>query len=240
MKLNYLGKTLLVEVAGRKILVVGDLHLGYEESLNLGGIYISKKMFDEMIEEFDKILENAGKIDEIVLLGDVKHEFGRVLRQEWNDVLKLFDYLKKYCRKVIVIRGNHDKLIDSIISKRDFAYVKDNYCVESACFLHGDKDFQEIYNKEIKIWIIGHGHPAIKLSDPKGAKIEKYKCFLEGKYKDKKVIVVPSFFSYNVGSDPRENDLGIIWKIKFDKFKVKIVGENLEVFDFGVLGKLKI
>lgn len=39
MKIEYIGKCLLINVDGKKILAVGDLHLGYEESLNLGGCW---------------------------------------------------------------------------------------------------------------------------------------------------------------------------------------------------------
>ena len=44
--------------AGGKILVVGDLHLGYEEHLNRMGIFVSRQMFEEMISYFDKVFDN--------------------------------------------------------------------------------------------------------------------------------------------------------------------------------------
>ena len=100
--------------------------------------------------------------------------------------------------------------------------------------MHGDRDFSENYDKKIKYWIVGHGHPAIKISD--GVKVEKYKCFLVGGFKGKEIIVVPSFFAYSEGSDPRENDLGLTWKFNFEKFKVFAVnGDLLEVLEFGKL-----
>lgn len=234
--MKFIGKTLLVEVGDKKILAVGDLHLGYEEFLNNSGVFVSRKMFEEMIEEFDKIFEKSGKIDEVVLLGDVKHNFGSIMKQEWDDVLALIDYLFEKCKKVIIIKGNHDKIIEPIARKGNVS-VKEKYFVGEYCFLHGDQDFEDIYNKKIKFWVLGHGHPAIKISD--GVKVEKYKCFLTGKFKDKELIVVPSFFSYSQGSDPRESDLGLAWKIDFSKFNVKVVNEDLEVLDFGLLKKLR-
>ena len=104
-------------------------------------------------------------------------------------------------------------------------------------FLHGDRDFKEVYDKKIKYWVVGHGHPAVRLSD--GMKVEKYKCFLVGCFRKKKVIIVPSFFVGNEGSDPRENDLGLAWNFDLKSFNVVVVGENLEVFDFGKLRRLK-
>ena len=37
-KIEYVGKCLLVTIMGKRILVVGDLHLGYEEALQRAGV----------------------------------------------------------------------------------------------------------------------------------------------------------------------------------------------------------
>jgi len=237
--IRYLGKCLLIENAKKKILVVGDLHLGYEESLNNAGVFVSREMFNELILEMNEIFDNCENVDEVVLLGDVKHDFGKITKQEWNTVLKLFDYLLRKCKKIAVIRGNHDKIIAPIASKRENVFVEDFYIDEEIAFLHGDKDFEEIHDGKIKYWIIGHGHPAVKIREVKGVKIEKYKCFLAGGHKGKEIIIVPSFFSGSEGSDPRENGLKLAWKFNLEKFKVKIVGNDLSVLDFGELGKLR-
>ncbi len=234
---EYLGKCLLVSENGKKILVVGDLHLGYEEGLNNSGVLVTRQMFKEMIEYFDSVFERVGKVDYIVLLGDVKHEFGGILRQEWNDVLGLFDYLENKCREIIIVRGNHDNILEPIVRKREKIKIFDYFAFGKYCFAHGDKAFDKMLEKKIKYWILGHGHPAVKISD--GVKVEKYKCFLLGKHKGVKIIIVPSFFEYSEGSDPRETKLGMAWNFNLDKFKVLAIGDNLEVLDFGQLGKLR-
>ena len=236
--MELIGKCLLISAGKRKILVVGDLHLGYEEHLNRSGVFVSRKMFEEMNDYFDRVFEETGKVDKVILLGDVKHDFGSIMKQEWNDVLGLFDYLEGKCEKIIVIKGNHDKIIGPIASKRNVE-VKDFHVIGGICFLHGDRDFKEIYGGKIKTWVVGHGHPAVKISEPGGAKIEKYKCFLVGRFKGKRVVVVPSFLDYPEGSDPRENDLGLAWKFNFDNFEVRVVQDKgLDVLGFGKFGKL--
>jgi len=238
MGLEYVGKTLLVKGDGKRILAVGDLHLGFEEALNRSGVFVSRKMFEEMIEYLDRVFEKIENVDEVVLLGDVKHVFGGVLGQEWKDVSGLLDYLNKKSKRVVIVKGNHDKIIEPIARKKDIE-VKDYHIVGDVCFLHGDRDFVENYGKKIKTWVVGHGHPAVKISEPGGAKIEKFKCFLVGKFKGKSVVVVPSFFDYNVGSDPRENELGFVWDFNFDNFEVKVVqDETLDILSFGKLKKL--
>jgi len=236
--IKYIGKCLLLNVGEQrkeKILVIGDLHLGFEESLNRSGVLISRKMFEELLEDLDEIFSAVGEVDKIVLLGDVKNDFGEINKQEWSDVVKLFEYLEDKCKEIVIIKGNHDNMLKGIAKQRDIE-VKDYFVLGEYCFLHGDKDFPAIYDKRIKYWIVGHAHPAVKLSD--GVKIEKYKCFLIGKYKGKKIIIVPSFFEYSAGSDFRENDLNLAWPFNVEKFEVCVVGEDLKVLDFGKLGKL--
>ena len=131
-KISYIGKCLLVEVLGKKILSVGDLHLGYEEALNISGV--GRKLFGEMIKDFEEIFEKIGKVDEIVLLGDVKHVFGRVLQQEREDFRRLLEFFGERCKKIVIVQGNHDALFEFLIRKN--TEVRDFYCVEEVCFLH--------------------------------------------------------------------------------------------------------
>ncbi len=238
-RIEYLGKCLFLEIMGKKLLVIGDLHLGYEEALNESGIFVTREMFGEMIEYLDRVFKKIGKVDKIVLLGDVKHEFGKIYRQERNDFSTLFEYFENKLNaggEIIIVKGNHDKIIE-YVAKTDRVRIVDYFIIGEYCFVHGNKEFEEMRSKEIKVWVMGHGHPAIKLSD--GVKIEKYKCFLVGKYEKIEIIIVPSFLEYNEGSDPRENDLGMAWDFNYDKFDVKIVdSEELKILDFGKLKDL--
>jgi metallophosphoesterase superfamily enzyme len=70
-------------------------------------------------------------------------------------------------------------------------------------------------------------------------KEEKYKCFLEGKWRKRKIIIVPSFAEHREGSDPRDFSLNLAWDFDVERFRVWIIGGQEEVLDFGVLGKLK-
>jgi hypothetical protein len=235
-KIKFVGKCLVVEEAGEKILVIGDLHLGYEESLNSRGVFVSRTMFAEGVTYLESVFRDVGSVNFVVLLGDIKHEFGKITNQERADVLRLLDFLSGKCKEIILIRGNHDKTLQFIVKNKEIE-VRDYFVFGKYCFLHGDKDFEEIYDKKIKFWIVGHAHPAVRITD--GIKQEKYRCFLVGKYKWKNVIILPSFFGYSLGSDPRENKLGLVWALDFEKFNVEVVSErDLEVLDFGILKKL--
>lgn len=298
MKINYMGKCLLIETDGKKILVIGDLHLGYGESLRESGVFMPGDLYKEVIDELGLILQyinnnydkksedilkmseknyngirniskknimksksahrdvdnnkfrnidndinglnNSKIIDEVVLLGDLKHEFGRIMKSEWQEVISFIGYLSSRCGKIVIVKGNHDVFTESITRKKGIE-IKDYYIINDIAFVHGDRELEdsEIYDSNIKYWIMGHGHPAVRISD--GMKEEKYKCFLTGKYKGKEIIIVPSFFSVNEGTDARDFELGLAWDFELMKFNVKVIGEtteNLEVLDFGKFRKL--
>jgi|SRR3989344_2171407 len=239
-RIDYIGKCLLIS-GKERLLIVGDLHLGYEETLNQSGIFVSREMYKEMISEFERIFEKAGKVDKIVLLGDVKHHFAGILKQEWQDILKLLDYFTEKLEKngkIIITRGNHDNILEPIVKRRENVELVDYYINEKTGFIHGNKDFPEIWGKDIKRIVLGHVHPAIKLKEEN--KVEKYKCFLVGEVKEKEIIIVPSFIDASEGSDPREEKIDLPFRMDLDKFEAKIIDrESLEVLDFGKLTNIK-
>src|SRR3989344_2807360 len=154
--LEYIGKCLLLEAGGKKILAVGDLHLGYEEALNIQGVGVGRTLFKEMMQDFEAIFAKTGKVDEVVLLGDVKHVFGTVLGQEREDFRKLLEFFVERCKKIVIVQGNHDAISGFLIRER--TEVRDFYCTGDVCLLHGDRDFPQIHSKEINTWIVGHAH----------------------------------------------------------------------------------
>ncbi|MEI6731728.1 MAG: metallophosphoesterase [archaeon] len=234
--LRFIGKCLLVVEEGKKILVIGDLHVGYEEAMNNTGVFVSRKMYEEMIEELERVFDSAGKVDRIVLLGDVKHGFARGTSQEWDELIKLFKFLKEECNDIVILQGNHDNYLMNIANRVSVG-VKDYLIVGETALIHGDSDKVEIYDTRVKRWIMGHGHPAVRLND--GIKSESYKCFLVGKFKGKEVVIVPSFFDLQTGTDPREFELGMAWPFDLNKFEVYVVSEDLKVLEFGKLEKIK-
>jgi uncharacterized protein len=216
-----------------KILVLGDLHLGWEESLNQQGIFVPRRQFEEITKDLNKVFEEIDKnkwiINEIVVLGDLKHEFGEISEQEWREVKGILDIFKTKAEKVILVKGNHDTVLGPIAERKELKVV--DYCIrENICFAHGDKIFPEFLDKKIKIIVLGHRHPAIVLSDD--YKKEKYKCFLVGKWKNKKIIILPSFFPFVEGSEVSnlEDNMLFISENELKNFEVYVVGDKTYKF----------
>ena len=232
---KFVDKTLFFPNEG--ILVIGDLHLGYDYMLRQSGILIPERQIKEIIHDlkeiFKKIKNINHKIKKIVFLGDITHAFGYEF-QERDEFFEIIDFLKKEIpeEKIILIKGNHDTM--------DYKHgkMKDCYVDESISFIHGHKAFPEIFDKKIRFIISGHLHPSITLEERPGVKKEAYKCFLEGKYKDKVFIILPSFFSFIEGTpvnDYKEDYLeffSIFSRKEILNAKIHVIGKE-NTYDFG-------
>ena len=200
--MNILDKIKIIDLGlyltKHKVLVIADTHIGYEESLNKRGVLIPRFHFKDLIQRLEKILSKI-KPSLIVINGDIKHEFGKINNQEWRNTLKLINFLSKHCEELVLIKGNHDKILDPIADKKNIRIVNE-LIIDDVLITHGDK-LIEIPPK-IKTIIIGHEHPAVGLKE--GGRIEVFKCFLKGKYKRKNLIVQPSLNLVTIGTDRSE------------------------------------
>ncbi|MBD3252375.1 hypothetical protein GF386_01440 [Candidatus Pacearchaeota archaeon] len=223
-KIKFLNDCLLVG----DVLVIGDMHLGYEEQFQKAifpGLH--KKQIIKKIEGvFDYLEKKKINIREIVILGDLKHDFGNISNREWREVLEFLDYLKNKTYKITVIKGNHDKVLIPILRKRDIE-LRDFYIREGVCFLHGDGLFEQCLNRQTDVLVFGHLHPAIIIADK--YKSEKFKCFLKGRWKSKTVYVLPSFTPVSYGFDLL--DIDETNKNKKEHFII----ENKELKNFEVI-----
>lgn len=224
--LEFVGKSALFEK--ERVLAIADLHLGFEQALNEKGIFLPRQMYKEILRDLKEIFDRTGKLKEIVILGDLKHEFSSISPQEWKDILDLLDYLAKNCGKLVLVKGNHDTILEPIARKKNIEVI-DFYIKGRNCFMHGHKIFKRCLKKGIKRIILGHKHPAITLR--RAAKQETYKCFLVGKWENKEIVILPSFFPLVDGSDIYVEDTNLSIPLKINSFDVYAVGDK--IYDLG-------
>ncbi|MEK6887145.1 MAG: metallophosphoesterase [Nanoarchaeota archaeon] len=213
-----------------KTLVISDVHLGIESELHYKGVLVPKYHFKELMKRFEYIFSKV-KPEKIIILGDLKHEFGRISEQEWRELLRFFDYLSANSNKVILLKGNHDPFLGPIARKRNLELVAELQ-IGNTLFIHGD--YEPKLKKNINLIIMGHEHPAITLREK--TKIEKFKCFLRGKYKNKELIVVPSLNLLVEGNNVLDGEF-ISPLLKKQNFEVFVVEKN-KVYAFGKMNKL--
>ncbi|MCX6750667.1 MAG: metallophosphoesterase [Candidatus Pacearchaeota archaeon] len=235
----FLSKTLFFPKKG--ILVIGDLHLGYDSMLKEQGINLLFDQLEETKKELEIVLKRIKAIytlKKIILLGDIKHHF-QFQREEISDLKNFLKFLEKYLPKenIILIKGNHDTF-----TLKDYT-LKDLHIEGDIAFTHGEQSFPELFNNtNIKTIITSHIHPAVLIKDKVNIKREKYKCFLVGKYKRKQFIILPSFFSITEGTEINEYTKGqqysqIVPREKLKSFETYVVGRD-SVYYFGKYGKL--
>lgn len=212
-------------------LIIGDVQIGHEESLQKEGYFIPRFNLDEIVKRLDKIFSKV-KVKRIIINGDIKHEFGSILRQEWKDLFSLFDYLLKNVEEIILVKGNHDIVLGPVASKRNIK-LYDYYNLDNITILHGHKIVPDLRD----VIVIGHEHPAISFKEKR---YERFKCFLKGKWHNKILIVMPSFNFLTEGSDvTKEQFLGPFLKNQnIDNFDVYIVEDN-NILPFGKVKNIK-
>lgn len=236
MKYEFVDKGLFFPEKG--ILAIADLHLGYENMLKQEGIDFPLKQLEQSKKDIEKIILKIGKekIKKIIILGDLKHHFNFDVGEKF-EVRNFLKFLEKFVSEenIILLKGNHEKIE---LDRREYKFF---HIEGDIAFVHGDQLLLNILDKDVKTIVMGHLHPALNISDKPGIKKEKYKCFLVGKWKKKDVIILPSFFSFREGTDPREDyegDYSFIPKKDLLKFEAFVVGEE-GVLSFGKLERIK-
>jgi putative SbcD/Mre11-related phosphoesterase len=206
-----------------KTLILSDLHIGYEDSLNRAGILVPKVYFKEFLERL-KLMLNG--VDQVIINGDFHHEFSKFTYHDRDSSDQLLKIIGK--RKLIVIEGNHDPLVKFVLNLD----IRKFYKIREILICHGD----EIINEDCKVIIIGHEHASVGLKED--VRLEKYKAFLVGKFEKKTLIVMPSCNLATEGSDLiRDRKLSPYLQGSLDNFKVYLLSDK--VYDFGKLKNLK-
>jgi len=101
---------LLLQGEYERVLVVGDLHIGWEVTLAQQGIHVpsqTSKLADRLIDIIRKSSPTR-----IVFLGDVKHTVVGAQLEEWRDVPEFFEKIVPFVSDIQIIQGNHDGNIE--------------------------------------------------------------------------------------------------------------------------------
>lgn len=179
-----------------KVLVISDIHIGFEQSLNRQGVLVPRTSFDNTLKRIMTLIERT-KPEKIVFNGDIKDDFATIGEQEWRNVKRLIDNIKPKA-EIVFIKGNHDTMLEPIATARLIKIVKE-YKTGNVTIMHGDV----LPDKWQKTLILGHYHPAIRIREK--AKSETYKCFLLSEYKNSRILLQPAFNNLSQGGDIRNH-----------------------------------
>jgi putative SbcD/Mre11-related phosphoesterase len=162
---------LLLRHKSERVVVIGDLHIGWEVTLAQQGIHIPSQT-DKMLSRLKLIIEQE-KPSKLVMLGDVKHSVTAAELEEWRDVPEFFEALVKLVPTIQVILGNHDGNLEPLTpSQVELIPATGISLWKKFGLFHGHAwPTPEILGCETLI--LGHLHPAVTLRDALGYRLTR-------------------------------------------------------------------
>ena len=188
----------LVLKGEKKWVCVADLHLGIEVQLRRAGFNIPSQA-QKMLSSLETMSTYG---DNLLILGDLKHRIPSVSYREDREIPPLLAKLKDRYKDIVIVSGNHDGGISSILPPGVRALSGPGTRIEDVGAFHGHVwPSQETMGSE-KL-IMGHIHPSVVLTDSLGSKSNE-KCWVRTRLKKKgilerydhcpsELVVVPAF-----------------------------------------------
>ncbi len=159
---------MLVTENGKRVLVVADLHIGWEVSLTQEGVYVPSQTA-KLQRKLGGIVRRV-RPEKILFLGDVKHTIAKAEVEEWRDVPQFFESISKNVGEIMVIPGNHDGNLEPLLPENVKILPSTGVKIGDAGFFHGHT-WPSPELLECKNLVIGHLHPVVVFRDPLGFRI---------------------------------------------------------------------
>jgi hypothetical protein len=225
----------------KKLLIIADLHIGIESELQENGLQVPSQT--KMMEQRLISILTTNTVDDIIFLGDIKHNIPSSTIQERTDVKGFLNTIQAY-GTLHVLPGNHDGNIDRFLPPAIKLYPSDGFVFEGIGFTHGHRrPNQEVMQCEQVI--IGHTHPTVMLTDRLGYRTFE-QCWLrgaplseklQGKYPNSptsEILIMPAF-------NPLCGGIAVNRDLLLGPFNSLIDVDNADVYllDGSSLGKVK-
>ncbi len=176
-------------------IIVADLHLGYEEALSRDGVYLPRVQLRNAIKTLREIANTSPSTRKLVIAGDIKHAFNKLLRSEREEVSTFIREALTLYKEVIVIRGNHDNFISPIIKSEGAEFIEDGIEVHGINVIHGHKKPKDTSG----VTVLGHEHPSIQVRV--GGSRVKFPVFLRVPLDSGGMaVIIPAMGTYQTGN----------------------------------------
>ena len=161
---------LLLGNGSERVMVISDLHIGWEVALVEEGIHVPSQT-RRLFERLNGLLTSE-KPDRLIILGDVKHTVSKIDLEEWRDVPWFFEETCKIVPKVQVVPGNHDGDLEALLPEPVELLSPRGIIVGDIGLFHGHT-WPEIQMLGCSTLVAGHVHPVVVFSDPLGFRITR-------------------------------------------------------------------
>ncbi|HZW57459.1 MAG TPA: metallophosphoesterase family protein [Nitrososphaerales archaeon] len=164
-------------------LIVSDVHLGLDSRLAMRGTSLPGSVYRDVA---DSILIPTRDLDcsLVYILGDLKHGHGKLNRSEEWEVRGLVQQIRAAGAEPILVKGNHDRFLNGVLSELRVAWHEDYVALENIILTHGDKKVnsasrgRDKQDRKTSACVMGHEHPAVSLRVESNSRKEKFKAFL--------------------------------------------------------------
>ncbi len=156
---------LLMRKKSERVLVVADLHMGWEVLLAQKGVHVPSQM-PKILDKLLRLIK-ACKPTRLIFLGDVKDAIAKVEMREWRDVPEFFEALEKKVPNIQVVPGNHDGNLEPLLPLTVEILPATGVVFGDVGLLHGHTwPAPELLG--CRSLVIGHVHPMVTFRDPLG------------------------------------------------------------------------
>ncbi|HXW02596.1 MAG TPA: metallophosphoesterase [Candidatus Nitrosotenuis sp.] len=195
------SKPALILEGDKKHLIITDLHIGFEGSLAQNKIFVGKNTtLNEFLDEVYSLID-SNKVDDLILLGDIKSGISRISKSEWDEVPKFLQELKKKT-DVTIVPGNHDANMQQLVPDGITMISTIGMVLENSLLTHGHTIPSENFAYVDKI-IMGHVHPVFFDEDSilNGQRVwvsikTKKENIFPSSSGELEIIIIPSFNRY--------------------------------------------
>jgi putative SbcD/Mre11-related phosphoesterase len=160
----------LMKTQKTRIMVIADLHIGWEMSLSDKGIHVPTQM-PKLLKKLTNLI-SIYKPEKLLILGDVKHTVATAEIGEWHDVPDFFSELKNQTQEISIIRGNHDGNLEPLLPENIKILSATGITIGEVGFFHGHRWPSPTLLK-CRTIVMGHVHPVVAFRDPAGFRITR-------------------------------------------------------------------
>jgi len=175
---------LLLENLSERVLVVADLHIGWEASLAQKGIHVpsqTPKLLEKMIQ-----LIKATNPSSIIFLGDVKHTVRKVELEEWRDVPEFFQKISEIVQDIQVLSGNHDGNLEALTTPNVKIHSSSGITLwNRIALLHGHA-WPKADLLGCETMVMAHLHPVVTFTDELGFRMVR-QVWVKARSKSRKI-----------------------------------------------------
>jgi len=191
----------LVKTKDTRVLVVADLHIGWEIALSEKGIHVPTQT-PKLLQKI-KMLLITYKPEKLLIIGDIKHTVATAEISEWHDVPDFFTELKTLINEIQIIRGNHDGNLEPLLPEGIKTLPSSGTIVGDVGFFHGHRWPSPMLLK-CKTLVMGHVHPVVAFRDPVGFRITRQVWVKVSCDKDQLVRILLEKNKIKIENSPQE------------------------------------